>query len=57
MIVELGVGVLAICAAGYAVHWHRRRAKEKREQAEQDRAREGQLKKLKRLKRKVEEEK
>ncbi len=54
MIVELGVGILAICAAGYAVHWHRRR---KREQAERDRMRGEQLRKLKRIKRKFEEEK
>ena len=50
MIVEIVVGLLAICAAGYAVHWHRRRAKWAK-------IREGQLRRLKRLKRKFEEEK
>ncbi len=57
MIVELGVGILAICAVGCTVHWHRRRMRGKREQAERDRMREEQLEKLKRLKRKFEEEK
>ena len=54
MIVELGVGILAIGTAWYTIHWHRRR---KREQAERDRMREEQLEKLKQLKRKFEEEK
>ena len=54
MIVELGVGVLAICAVGCTVHLYRRRVKGKREQAEWDRIREGQLKKLKLLKKKIE---
>jgi len=48
MIVELGVGVLAICAAGYAVHWHRR--------AKWAKIREAQLENLKKIKRKFEEE-
>lgn len=50
MIVEFGVGILAICAAGYAVRRYRRRAK-------WTKIREEQLRKLKRLKRKFEEEK
>lgn len=27
MIVELGVGFLAVCAVGYAIHWHKERVK------------------------------
>ncbi len=50
MIVELGVGILAICAVGYAVRRYRRRAKWAK-------IREEQLGKLKRIKRKFEEEK
>lgn len=54
MMVEIVVGLLAICAAGYAVHWHRKRVKDKREQAEWDKMREEQLEKLKFLKEKGE---
>ncbi|GAI03669.1 unnamed protein product [marine sediment metagenome] len=57
MIVELGVGILAICAVGYTVHLYRRRTRGKREQAEQDKMREKQLKMLKKIKKKFEEEK
>ncbi len=49
MIVEIGVVVLAIGAVTYAVHWHRRRAKWAK-------IREGQLRRLRRLQRKFEEE-
>ena len=27
MIVELGVGILAICVLGYAIHWQRERVR------------------------------
>lgn len=50
MIIELGVGLLAVGtlgAVGYAVHW-------KRERARWAKIREGQLRRLKRLKKKFE---
>ncbi len=53
MIVELGVGILAVgalVAVGYTVHQHKKRAKWVK-------IREGQLRRLKKLKRKFEEEK
>lgn len=53
MIIELGVGILAVgalSAVGYAVHWHRKRAK-------WTMIREGQLRRLKRIKEKFEGEK
>ena len=50
MIVELGVGLLAIGALGYTIHWQRKRMKWMR-------AREKQIKRLKWLKRNLEREK
>ena len=50
MIVELGVGLLAIGALGYTIHWQRERMKLVR-------IREKQMKRLKRLKKKFEREK
>ena len=49
MIVELGVGLLAIGAVGYAIHWQRERAK-------MDRLREEGLSRIKLLKEKIEGE-
>ena len=46
MIVELGVGVFAICAAVYAIYWRRERAKWAR-------IREEEMKRLKLLKKKM----
>jgi len=50
MIVELGVGLLAVGALGYTIHWQRKRMKWVR-------AREKQMKRLKWLKRKFERDK
>ena len=50
MIVELGVGILAICVLGYAIHWQR-------EQVKLAKIREKQLKILKWLKKEIWKEK
>ncbi|MBA7502310.1 hypothetical protein ES706_00894 [subsurface metagenome] len=55
MIVELGVGLLAIGALGYTIHWQRKRMK--MERIKLVRTREKQIKRLKRLKRELERKK
>ncbi len=50
VVVELGVGIVAIGALGYTIHWQRERMKLVR-------TREKQIERLKRLKRTLEREK
>jgi len=50
VVVELGVGIVAIGALGYTIYWQRKRMKLVR-------TREKQIKRLKRLKRTLEREK
>lgn len=50
VVVELGVGIVAIGALGYTIHWQRKRMKWVR-------AHEKQIERLKRLKRTLEREK
>ncbi len=50
VVVELGVGIVAIGALGYTIHWQRKRMKLVR-------TREKQIERLKRLKRTLEREK
>jgi len=50
VVVELGVGIVAIGALGYTIHWQRKRMKLVK-------IREKQIKRLKRLKRTLEREK
>ncbi len=56
MIIELGVGLIALGALGYTIHWQMKRMKLVRERMKLVRAHEKQMERLKSLKKEFERE-